>query len=222
MVGTRYRAAGAVCLIGGGLAIVAQYLVTPLSGGDLTSAELLETASAHHTAMGWALALDVPLLLAAPAMLFVGALALMRTSRLAAAATVLLFFPLLMSLPPVVGFDGLVYLASAEPERAAMVQLVEAWQGSSWFAVGLFPYLLCQLVGSVMMMIALLRAGTVPTWAAVAVGVWPFLTTAGIALGARPVAVVGYVVLLAGWTACALNLGRNTAAAGSEQPLVAA
>lgn len=84
MVPTRYTLAGMISLIGGGLAIVAQYLVTPLNGGNPTTPELLDTVAAHHTAMAWTLALDVPLLLAAPAMLFVGALARMRTSRLEA------------------------------------------------------------------------------------------------------------------------------------------
>jgi len=222
MAFTRYTAAGTVSLVGGGAAIVLQYLVSPLSGGDLTSAEVLEEVAANRTAMAWALVFDVPLLLAVPAMLFVGALARMRTSRLAAAATALLFFPLLMSLPPVVGFDGLAYFAAAEPDRASMVHLVDSWQGSAWFAVGLVPYILCQLVGSVLMAIALVKARTVPTWAAVAVGVWPFLATAGIALGASPVAITGYVVLLAGWTACAMSLHRQAEPVRTENPLVTA
>jgi hypothetical protein len=159
MTSTRYTVAGVVSLVGGGLAILLQYLVTPLSDGNVEGAELLDTVAAHHTAMGWALALDVPMLLAAPAVLFIGGLAGMRTSKLAAAATVLLFFPMLMSLPPVVGFDGLAYFAAAEPNRTAMVHLVETWQSSAYFAIGLFPYVVCQVVGSVMMAVAPSRPG---------------------------------------------------------------
>jgi hypothetical protein len=83
MTSTRYTVAGVVSLVGGGLAILLQYLVTPLSDGNVEGAELLDTVAAHHTAMGWALALDVPMLLAAPAVLFIGGLAGMRTSKLA-------------------------------------------------------------------------------------------------------------------------------------------
>lgn len=222
MQSTRYTVAGVVSLVGGGVAILSQYLITPLKGADVATAELLDKAAAHHTAMGGALALDVPLLLAAPAMLFIGALAGMRTSRFAAVATGLLFFPLLMSLPPVVGFDGLVYFAAAQPDRGAMTQLVDSWQGSAYFAVGLFPYILCQLIGSVMMAVALLRVRTVPRWTAVAVGAWPFLTTAGIVLGATAVAVVGYAVLLACWSACATSIVRQRATLDTESVLVSA
>jgi hypothetical protein len=62
MTSTRYTVAAVVSLVGGGLAILLQYLVTPLSDGDLDGAELLDRVAAHHTAMGWALVLDVPAL----------------------------------------------------------------------------------------------------------------------------------------------------------------
>ena len=222
MVSTRYTVAGVVSLVGGGAAILAQYLVTPLSGGDLGSSKLLDKVAAHHTQMAWTLVLDVPLLLAVPAMLFVGALAGMRTSRLAAVGTALLFFPLLLSLPPIVGFDGLAYIAAAEPDRAAMVHLVDSWQGSTWWAVGLYPYVVCQLIGSVLLATALVRAASVPRWAAVAVGAWPFLATVGLAVDARPLAAIGYAVLLAGWTGCARALLAHASTTSAETSLVSA
>ncbi len=216
MQSTRYTIAGVVSLVGGGAAILAQYLITPLKGGDAGTAALLDTAAAHHTAMGWALALDVGVLLAAPAFLFIGALAGLRTSRLAGVATGLLFFPLLMSLPPVFGLDGLVYLAATQPDRGAMTQLVDSWQQSTWYAVGLFPYVLCQLLGSAMMALALVRARTVPRWAAVATGVWPILTTLGMVLGAAALGALGYAVLLACWSACAASIVGQRAALDAE------
>ncbi len=216
----RYRVAGAVSLIGGGVAVLLQYLVTPLKGGDLQGKELLQMVAEHRTAMGWTVALDFALLLAVPAMLFLGALGRMGTSKLAATAAVLLFFPLLMSVPTVIGFDALAYFASAGPDQAAMASLVDAWQGSTFFAVGLIPYIVCQLAGSVMLAIALVRAGTVPTWVAIGIGVWPFLATAGIALGISLVAAVGYLILLFSWTASAVSLARPGVAFAPE-PAVA-
>jgi len=204
----RFKAAAAISLVGGGLAIVLQYLVTPLKGGNASATEMLQTVAAHRTAMGWAVALDFALLLALPAMLFLGVLARMATSKLGASATVLLFFPLLISVPPVIGFDALAYFASAGSDQGAMAALVDSWQGSAFFAVGLIPYILCQLVGSVMLTFALMRAKTVPTWVAVGIGVWPFLATAGIAFGVSALAVLGYLTLLVTWTVCAVNLVR--------------
>ncbi len=208
MDSTRYKVAGGVSLVGGGLAIVLQYLVTPLKDGNTDAAGMLATVAAHRTAMGWAVALDFAVLLALPAMLFLGALARMGTSKLAAAGVVLLFFPLLISLPPVFGFDALAYFASSGADPAAMASLVDAWQSSAYFAVGLIPYIVCQLVGSVMLAVALARAGSVPRWVAIGIAVWPFLSTAGIAFNLPVLAVVGYVVLLATWTVSAVSLVR--------------
>ena len=219
MQSSRYTIAAVVSLVGGGVAIVAQYALSPVNGADAGAADLLDRVAAHHTAMGWALALDVPALLAVPAILFIGALGSMRTSRLAAVAAALLFFPLLMSLPPVFGFDGLVYFASVAPDRAAMVSLVETWQGSAYFAVGLIPYVVCQFVGSVMMAAALLRAGTVPRWVAAAVGVWPFVATAGIVTGATVLGLAGYVVLLTGWSGAAVSVVRAGTTSSAEPAL---
>ena len=153
----RYKIVGAISLAVGGAAVLLQYIVTPLSG-DLTGKELVATVTEHHTAMGWALALDFPVLLAVPAFLFIGHLAGARSSVRASIATAFLFFPFVLSLPAAFGLDGLAFLAGAEPNQAAMVHLVDSWQNSAWFALSLAPYVLLQIVGGILMAIALLKA----------------------------------------------------------------
>jgi hypothetical protein len=210
----RYRAVGAICLVVGGLAIVVQYLVTPLNSGEMKGTELVATVTQHHTAMGWALALDIPLLLAAPAFLFLGSLAGARTSKLASIATGFLFFPFVLSCPPVFGFDGFAFLAGAEPNKAAMAHLADAWQNSAWWAIGLLPYILLQIVGSIMLGIAFLRSKPVPSWVAIGTMLWPVLEVVGILSGVRAIAVAGYALLFVTWTACATALLREKAPIG--------
>ncbi|HEX3932924.1 MAG TPA: hypothetical protein VHW64_19715 [Nocardioides sp.] len=207
----RYKLAGAVSLVVGGLTTVLQFLITPVSGGDLSGSELVATVTRHHTAMGWALALDLPLLLAAPAYLFLGSLAGARTSRLASTATAFLFFPFVVSCPPVFGFDGFAFLAGADPNKEAMAHLATSWQDSAWWAIGLFPYVLLQIAGSIMLGIAFLRSKPVPSWVAIGTMLWPALAVVGIESGVRAIAVGGYAVLFATWSACAAALLRDSA-----------
>ena len=206
---SRYRIVGAICLVVGGLSIVLQYLVTPLNSGEMKGTELVAEVTKHHTAMGWAVALDLPLLLAAPAFLFLGSLAGARTSRLASIATGFLFFPFVLSCPPVVGFDGFAFLAGAQPDKEAMAQLADSWQNSIWWAAGLLPYVLLQIVGSIMLGIAFLRSKPVSSWVAVGTMLWPALEVLGILTSTRAIAVSGYALLFVTWTACAAALLRE-------------
>jgi hypothetical protein len=180
----------------------------------MTGTELVATVTEHRTAMGWALALDFPVLLAAPAFLVVGYLAKARTSVLASIATAFLFFPFVLSLPAVGGMDGLAFLAGAEPDKAAMAHLVDSWQNSAWFALSLLPYLLLQIVGAILMAIALFKAKTVPSWVAIATGVWPLLGVVGQESGVRVIGVIGYALLFVTWAVFAMILvgGRQPAA----------
>lgn len=212
---TRYTAAGVISLVAGGLAVLLQYIVTPLSGGSMTGTELVAKVTEHHTAMAWALALDPLVLLAAPAFLFIGYLAHARTSVLASIATAALFFPFVVSLPPAFGLDALAFFAGTEPNPEAMAHLVDSWQDSAWFVLGLVPYVVLQVVGSILMGIALFRAKTVPTWVAAATGAWPLLAVAGQAGGVRAFGIAGYALLFAAWAGCALSMLREHAVPGT-------
>ncbi len=215
----RYKIVGSISLAVGGAAVLLQYMVTPLSG-DLTGKDLVAKVTEHHTAMGWALALDFAVLLAAPAFLFIGHLAHARTSVRASVATAFLFFPFVLSIPAAFGLDGLAFLAGAEPNEAAMVHLVDSWQNSAWFALGLLPYVLLQIVGGILMAISLVKAKTVPSWVAVATGVWPLLGVAGQESGVRVIGIVGYAVLFATWAVFARTLVRDPQSTPAEPALV--
>ncbi len=214
----RYQLVGAISLVVGGAAVLLQILITPMLG-DLTGTEIVANATEHHTAMAWALALDFPVLLAAPAFLFIGHLAGARTSVLASTAAAFLFFPFVVSLPAVMGLDGLAFLASTEPDPAAMGHLVDSWENSAWFAVSLFPYVLLQTVGAILMAVALFKAKTVPAWAAIATGVWPLLGVVGQLSGVRAVSGIGYGVLFATWVVFAMTLLRDRQPTSTEPAL---
>ncbi len=217
----RYQVVGAISLVLGGAAVLLQYIVTPLSG-DMSGTELVAKVTEHHTAMGWALALDFPVLLAAPAFLFVGHLAQARTSVLASTATAFLFFPFVLSLPAAMGLDGLAFLAGADPAKAELAHLVDSWENSTWFLLSLLPYLLLQLMGSVLMAIALLRARVVPAWVALGTGVWPVLGVAGQESGVRVLGILGYALLFVTWTVLATSLMRGRRSTSAEPVLATA
>lgn len=218
---TRYRAVGAISLVVGGAAVLLQYLVTPLSG-DMTGKEIVASVTEHHAAMGWALALDFPVLLAAPAFLYVGHLAQARTSLLASVATAFLFFPFVLSLPAAMGLDGLAFLAGSEPDKGAMAHLADSWVNSAWFALSLLPYLLLQVIGSILMAVALLRAKPVPSWVAVGTGLWPLFGIAGQESGVRVIGVIGYALLFVTWVCFAMSLVRSRRSTPVEAALVTA
>ena len=218
---TRYRAVGAITLFVGGAAVLLQYLVTPLSG-DMTGKEVVAKVTEHHAAMGWALALDFPVLLAAPAFLYVGHLARARTSVLASVAAAFLFFPFVLSLPAAMGLDGLAFLAGSEPDKGAMAHLVDSWMSSGWFALSLLPYLLLQVVGSVLMAVVLFRIKAVPSWVAVGTGLWPLFGIAGQESGIRVIGVIGYTLLFVTWAYLAMSLVRTRRSTPAEPALVRA
>lgn len=217
----RYQVVGAISLVVGGAAVLLQYMVTPLSG-DMTGQELVAKVTEHHTAMGWALVFDFPMLLAAPAFLFIGHLAHARTSVLASTATAFLFFPFVLSLPALVGLDGLAFLVGSEPDKVAMAHLVDSWENSAWFVVSLVPYVLLQIVGAILMAIALFKTKTVPTWVVVATAVWPVLGVAAQESGVRAVGIIGYGLLCVTWVVFATTLMRQRESARPEQSLVTA
>ena len=141
MTSSRSRVSVAMfCLVVGPLAVVAQYLVTPVPGGDASVAETLDAAARHRTAMQWGLVLDVPLILVVPALFFAGLLAGAATSRLAAIATALVTVPSIAALI-LLAQDALLYVAAQQPDHAAAVALVEGFVDNAFVAALTFGYL---------------------------------------------------------------------------------
>lgn len=203
----RYAWSGALCLVGGALAVLVQWLLTPVDA-SLEASELLAQVADHHTAMGWALALDVPILLVIPAVLFAGHLAGSRTSVLAGIATAICFVPMLGSVV-LLAFDALVYEAATQPDRGAAARLVDDFQNNAFVGGLTVFYLLTHVIGFILLAVALYRARAVPVWACVAVAVWPLLELGGYAAGTKVVVAVGYGALLLGYAACAAVLLRE-------------
>ncbi len=200
----RYTVAGVVCLVGGSLAVLVQWLLTPVDA-TLSTPALLRTVAEHHTAMGWALLLDVPILLVIPAVLFAGRLAGTGSSRLADVATALCFVPMLGSVV-LLAFDALVFEASTQADRPAAASLVKAFQDNAFVGGLTVVYLVTHLVAFPLLAVALRRAHAVPLWAAIALGVWPALEMGGYAAGLKIVATLGYACLVVGYAACAARL----------------
>jgi hypothetical protein len=198
----RWRSVAVVCLVVGPLATFAQYLVTPLPGGDATVTETLDAVARHRSAMGWALVLDVPLLLVVPALLFAGLLAGAATSRLAAVATGLVVLPSIAAVV-LLGQDALLYVAAQQPDRAAAVALVQDFVDNPFVAGVTFGYLGIHVVAFPLLALALRRARVLPLGLAVGLAIWPVLEMAGIAAGAVPVAAAGYLLQLVALASCA-------------------
>lgn len=207
---------GVVCLVVGSLAVFVQWLVTPVDA-TLKTPQLVAKVAEHHHAMGWALALDVPVLLVFPAVLYAGHLARAGTSLFAGVATALCFLPMLGAVL-LLGVDALLYEAATQPDRAAAADLVDAFINNPFVGGLTVVYLVTHVVGFIMLAIALWRARAVPVWACVCLAVWPVLEMGGYAAGGKLVAAVGYGALLAGYCACAAALVREGRTSVATEP----
>ena len=198
---------GVVCLVLGSLAVFVQWLVTPVDA-TLETPELVAKVADHHHAMGWALALDVPVLLVFPAVLYAGHLARAGTSLFAGIATAICFVPMLGGVL-LLGVDALLYEAASQSDPAAAARLVDAFIGDPFVGGLTVVYLLTHVVGFAMLAVALWRARAVPVWACVCLAVWPVIEMAGYAAGGKLFAAIGYGALAAGYCACAAALVRE-------------
>lgn len=212
-----FARAGAVCLVVGSLAQLAQYLVTPLKTGD-DAAALVARASEHLSAMGWALALDAPLLLIIPGILFVGWLAGAGEHRLAAAGTAVAFLGLLAAVF-LLASDVLVYEAARLGSPGA-TKLVDAYMGNGLVIAMVAVYLVGEAVGFVLLAVSLWRRRVVPVWCCAALGVFPFLEFAGHESGVTIVAISAYALLVASLAVCAAALLEGRAVSRSSEPAV--
>jgi hypothetical protein len=200
---------GVICLVVGPLAVLAQWVITPVDA-TLETPALLAQVAEHHGAMGWVLALDVPLLLVFPAVLYAGYLARAGTSLFAGVATVVCFVPMLGGVL-LVGLDALLDEASSRPDQQAAADLVDAFITNPFVSGLTTVYLLTHVIGFMLLAIALRRVRVVPAWACICLAVWPIIEMAGYVAGGKLVAAVGYAALAAGYAACAATLIRRRA-----------
>jgi len=100
------------------------------------------------------------------------------------------------------------------PAQAAAV----VHQIHSSLIAGLEPLAILQPVGCLLLALAAIRGG-VPRWAAGLFAVGGFLDTVGFASGSKPLAVIGFAVLLAGLLPLVRTLaGREPARLPAAQP----
>jgi hypothetical protein len=215
VVVSRWRvAAGVVCLLLGPVGQLVQFLVSPVRQADAPAAQVA-AAAGYLPAMRLALILDPPILLILPAVLYAGFVAGADRSRLAAAGTALTFTTALGA-GYLLAQDVVVYEAALQPDRAASVGLVAAYEGNGVVSALVVAYLLGHLVGFVLLGVALVRCRAVPVWAGIALCLWPVAEMAGEASGLVVVAAGGFALLVMGFGACAVGLVR--AGRSSEVP----
>ncbi|MGH3340961.1 MAG: hypothetical protein ACRDPL_19305, partial [Propionibacteriaceae bacterium] len=164
--------AGVVCLVAGPIGQFVQYLVTPIDEGNTVYAQVAQ-AAAHLARMRWAIPLDLLILLVAPAVLYAGALAGARVSKLAAAGAGLVFVTWLGA-GYLLGSDILLYLAATARDQTAAATLVDGYLSYPLVEGLVVAYVVGHVVGFLLLGVALWRARAVPRWAAIAVAVWPF------------------------------------------------
>ena len=207
--------AGATALTVGSVAVLVQYLVTPISG-QMSAKHLVSAAADHHTAMTWALALDFLCILVIPAVTHVGRLAGSEDSPLALVATGLCLVP---AIGGVVLFanDAVVYEASRLSDRSSAVALVKGFEGNALISGLAAIYLFTHVIGFVLLAVALRRRRAVPLFAVVLLAVWPLFEMAGYAADSKPLAAVGYAALAVGYVTCA----RQVLVSRSGAPLPA-
>jgi hypothetical protein len=210
MISTKVRSAGVLCLIGGSVFQLVQFLVSPMKEADDTSKQV-SAALAHQTAMSWAQVLDVPLLLLIPAVLFAGGVAGFGRTRLATVGTVIAFVSVLGA-GYLLAQDVVVAAAAHATDHSTATKVVKAFEHGTAMNIVLAIYLVGHLVGFVLLGIALARSGKVPVWAGVAVCLWPVGEMLGEASRVAPVAAIGFALLVVGFGACAKALTDGTTA----------
>jgi hypothetical protein len=216
MISTKMRAsAGMVCLVGGSVFQLAQFLVSPMKEADNASKQV-GAALAHPTAMSWSQVLDVPLLLLIPAVLFAGGVAGFGRTRLATAGTVIAFISVLGA-GYLLAQDVVVAAAAHATDHSTATRVVTAFEHGTAVNIVLAIYLVGHLVGFVLLGIALIRSGNVPVWAGVAMCLWPVGEMLGEASRVAPAAAIGFGLLVVAFGACAKALTQRTTAAPVPQ-----
>jgi hypothetical protein len=184
--------------------------ITSMDGADdLTPRGALALAAAHPTLEGWAnLAGLLGSLLLVPAVIGIMKLVRLRAARLGLIGGVLTgsayicYFALIFG-----GFTpaAMVAAGGSKPQNIAVLQALLDEPKTIWvyvlFAVG-------NIVGTFLLGLALLRARTVPAWAAYAVIAWPVLHV----LGLPWFEVIGAVLQAVGMLGVAMALLRRTVA----------
>jgi hypothetical protein len=196
----RFLLAG--CLVGGPLAAVVVRATVPASS-TASVARTVSDYAAHPGATRAVLIADAFLFLLVPAAVAAAGLAWRRAPVLAllAAITSLVGWMAIMML---IAQDALVAVAGSSAAAGVQATAVaDAWSSETLVAVWLAAFIAGHIVGTVLLGAALWRARAVPRWAAVAIGISMPLHLATVLADFRIGDVAAWLLLLAGFAACA-------------------
>jgi hypothetical protein len=204
----RENVAAVICLAVGSAGQLVQSVITPVHEAD-SAKQNVARAIAHPAAMQAAAWLDLTTLFFLPALVVVAYLAGARTTRLGWIGAVLAIGATVPGIAYVLAPDVL-YAVSAH--GAVTGAAIQAYNDAGVVGVATIVFLVGHVLGLVLLAVALWRAGTVPKWAAISLGLYPVLEIAG-GTGFRPAGVLAYLLLTAAFCASAVTLTRRGAAA---------
>lgn len=183
-------------------------LMTRNGGSDETGAGALALAAAHPGLVELCLQAGmIGCLLVVPAVLAI--LGLIRRSRLAlvAGSSIILgyicYFGVLLTSFTVAAMAA---LGGPLTDYAAVLDASQSRPSTSW-VFGLF--VLGNLVGTLLLAVALLRSGAVPRWVAVAIMLWAPLHVTGLVVGSEWFEVTGALLQAAGFAGIAAVVWRR-------------
>ena len=187
-------------------------LMIRTGGSDETGAGALALAAAHPRLVELCLQAGmIGCLLLVPAVL--ATLGLVRRSRLALVAGSAMiagytcYFGVLLTTFTVA---AMAEHGGPVADFAAVIDASES-RGSTAWVFGLF--VLGNLVGTLLLAVALLRSGAVPRWAAVAIMLWPPLHVIGLIAGSEWFEVTGALLQAAGFAGIARVVWRQSSSA---------
>jgi hypothetical protein len=196
----RFLLAG--CLVGGPLAAVVVRATVPASS-TASVARTVSDYAAHPGATRTVLIADAFVFLLVPAAVAAAGLAWRRAPVLALLAAITSFvgWTAIMLL---IAQDALVSVAGRPTYAGAQASAIaDAWSSETLVAVWLVAFIAGHIVGTVLLGAALWRARAVPRWAAVGIGVSMPLHLVTVLADFRVGDVAAWLLLLAGFAACA-------------------
>ncbi|MFJ8577395.1 hypothetical protein [Micromonospora sp. NPDC093277] len=187
----------------------AAYAVATRTGGsDETGADSLALAAAHPALLRVStIAALLGCLLIIPATLGAIGFTRIRANRLGLVGGSLMIGGYVAYFGAVMG--GFVTLAMAERGGPTGDYAAVLDAGSEAAIPFLLLFVVGNILGTLLLGIALLRARTAPTWAAVAICCWPALHVTGLIAGTEWFEVAGATLQAAGFAALALRLART-------------
>ena len=168
---------GAASLVVGSAGLVVGTALQP-SGDDDSVAVALGKISRHLSAQRWLIVADLLAAFMLPAILCLMRLARRGSPQLALAGGALAFAGWVGGLVGLAGLDGIYYHAAQAADRAQAASLLKAVTDDWWFTALLVTFLVGQVLGMLLLGVAVWRARVAPRFAAVLIGLGPIVGVA--------------------------------------------